>query len=191
MHVTNIMSGTKLDFHCVCASGPSRSVHGPQDVIYFSKAMTNSFSTFIWGGKKRENYFSHNSNSAKKLLKYLGPNFIGPKLTLPYVSSKLCEFISPAGALSVFLEGMVRSVIPFCIVFFLKKLPAPKNCFILKGWWVGGSDFFLFAPYLVKGLKQIMELRQRSILCVLLLFGEVADLGLLANKHPYPYPYPC
>ena len=34
---------TLSDFHCVCVSGPLHSVHRSWDVIYFLKAMTNSF----------------------------------------------------------------------------------------------------------------------------------------------------
>ena len=34
------------DFHCVGVSGLLRSVRRPRDVIYFPKAMTNSFASF-------------------------------------------------------------------------------------------------------------------------------------------------
>ena len=49
--------GTEPDFHCVGASGLSETVHGTRDVIYFSKAMTDSFQTFIptWGGGSSQN----------------------------------------------------------------------------------------------------------------------------------------
>ena len=35
------------DFHCVGVSGPLKSFRGPQDVIYFLKAITNSFQTDV------------------------------------------------------------------------------------------------------------------------------------------------
>ena len=38
---------TLSDFHCVCVSGPLQNVRGPRDVIYFPKAITNSFRTSI------------------------------------------------------------------------------------------------------------------------------------------------
>ena len=54
------------DFLCIGLAGPFQSVRGPRDVIYFLKAMTNSFQTLIyfckvypaiWENKKtRKNY---------------------------------------------------------------------------------------------------------------------------------------
>ena len=45
-------SVTLSDFHCVSVCGLSQSVRGPQYVMYFPKAMTNSFQIFIGGVKK-------------------------------------------------------------------------------------------------------------------------------------------
>ena len=50
--VSSPQSRTLTDFHCVGTFGPSQSIRGPRDVIYFPKAMTNSFHIFIGGVEK-------------------------------------------------------------------------------------------------------------------------------------------